>query len=123
MNDNEDAPDFENDVDFEVPVQKHKGLVLAPDDVTLGDWIAVYKVKENDTPQPIYGQAIKVTAIQLPFILGKLAVEPRHPPVTLDVRFLDLMRVNEEYAKAQSEGASKTPEQDAMVAFKTMMGR
>lgn len=114
---------FETDPDFEVPVVKHKGMILATDDITVGDWIAVYKIKESDTPQPIYGQAMKVTAINLPFVLGKLAVEPRHPPVTLDVRYLDLMRVNEDYAKAQGDGASRNPDQDDLASIKSLLGR
>jgi hypothetical protein len=109
--------EFEVDPDFGATVTKKKGIVLPFDDLQLGDWIAVYKIKGVEEPQPIYGQALKVTSISFPFVIGKLAADPRNPPITLDARYLDVVRVSEEYAQAQSPQSGGSPERDALSAL------
>src|SRR5690242_5361577 len=112
--------EFEVDPDFEVSVPRKKGIVLPFDDIQVGDWIAVYRIKDVDTPQPIYGQALKVTSISLPFVIGRLASERGQPPVTLDSRFLEVVRVSEEYATAQGASAG-SPETNALAALASVL--
>jgi hypothetical protein len=114
------SEEFEVDPDFDVEVPKKKGIVLPFDDLNIDDWIAVYKIKNVDEPQPIYGQAIKVTSISFPFVIGRMAADPRNPPITLDTRYLDVVRVSEEYAKAQGV-QSGSPERDALGALASIL--
>ena len=43
-------------------------------------------------PVPIAGMAFKLTAMNLPFCIGKLVCDPAHPPVTFDIRFLAISK-------------------------------
>jgi hypothetical protein len=54
-----------------------------------------------EEPVPIAGMAFRPLALNLPFVVGKLAADPQHPSLTLDVRFLTFMRVTDEFVKAQ----------------------
>jgi hypothetical protein len=82
-------------------MSERKSSILAPDDLEVGGLYTVHSLKGSDQPIPIAGLAFRVTAINLPFFVARLA-NPTVPPVTLDVRYLDFMRVSEEYAKAQA---------------------
>jgi hypothetical protein len=112
--------EFEVDPDFGVsmPKSQKKGIVLPFDDLKVDDWITVYKIKEVDTPQPIYGQAIKVTSICLPFVIGRMA---GNQPITLDSRFLEVMRISEEYATAQNMQVGVSPEQSALAQLEKLI--
>jgi len=79
-----------------------RSTIVASDDLDPGQFYAVYGFKGCDEPCPIAGKAFKLTAIELPFVVGRLVECPHHPPVTLDTRMLDLMRVSEEFVKAQT---------------------
>jgi len=79
-----------------------KGVIVNMDDLTVGEWYAVYGLKNgSEEPVPIAGMAFKLLATNLPFQIGKLAHDPTHPPVTFDSRFLTFMRVTDEYVQAQ----------------------
>ena len=39
--------------------------------------------------------------MNLPFLVGKLASDATHPPLTFDTRFLHFMRVSDDYVQAQ----------------------
>lgn len=79
-----------------------KGLLIQADDLQVGDFYAVYGKKgEADEPIQISGLAFRLTALNLPFLVGKLACDPAHAPITFDARFLDFMRVSEDYVQAQ----------------------
>lgn len=90
-----------------------KGLYVAPDDLTVGQHFAVVGCKCHDNPVPIGGMAFKVTAINFPFLVGKLVGNGES--LTLDTRFLNFMRVTDEYVAAQSptpqEGMVMVPAQ------------
>ena len=58
-------------------------------------------------PVKIAGMAFRIVAMNLPFIIGRLASDPAHP-VTLDSRFLTFMRVDDDYVMAQRP-AEDTP--------------
>lgn len=79
-----------------------RGLVVQPDDLEIGRHYAVYGLKRNPTaPVPISGMAFKLLAMNLPFVVGKLASEPAQGPVTFDARFLSFMKVTEDFVNAQ----------------------
>lgn len=79
---------------------KKKGLLLAPDDLTIGKYVAVHSVKGSDQAFPFLGHAAEIRAINLPFVVVKPVGHPEMD--TLDVRFLNLMPVTEEFVKAQT---------------------
>lgn len=78
-----------------------KGLIITPDDMNVGEFYAVVGCKLHDNPVPIAGLAFQATAINMPFLVGKLVMDPNHAPITLDLRFLNLMRCTDDYVKAQ----------------------
>ncbi len=82
---------------------RRKGLIVAADDLTVGEWYACYGLK-NDLEQPVQvaGMAFRIVAMNLPFIVGRLASDPVHP-LTFDSRFLTFMRVSEDYVAAQRQ--------------------
>jgi hypothetical protein len=79
---------------------KRKGLLLAPDDLMVGKFIAVHSLKRSSQPLPYFGHASEVMAINLPFVI----VRPvgGHAPATLDVRYVNLMSVTDDYVRAQA---------------------
>jgi hypothetical protein len=81
---------------------KTAGLLVHADDLAVGKHYAVHGLR-NDPGEthPIFGQAFKLKAMNLHFLVGKFVGDPSHPPVTFDVRFLTIMRVTPEYVKAQ----------------------
>ncbi len=82
--------------------KRSKGLLIQPDDLQVGDFYAVHgKKADTDEPIQISGLAFKLTALNLPFLVGKLACDPAHAPITFDARFLNFMKVSEEYVQAQ----------------------
>lgn len=98
-NDNENV----NEEVLEAPT--HKGLIVAEDDLAVGDLLAVHSLK-NNTLSPIMGQAFTITALCFPFFVGTLYGKPQEP-VTFDTRFIRCMRVTEEFAKAQNRPTQK----------------
>jgi len=88
-----------------------KGLLVQADDLQLGRCYAVHGIKHAPAEtHPIFGQSFKIKAMNLPFLVGQLVSDPSHPPVTLDVRHLDLMRVTPDFVKAQAP--SHVPDAD-----------
>ena len=84
-----------------------RGLTPAPDDLTTGEFYAVVGCKcLHDNPIPIAGLAFQATAINMPFLVGKMVGDPSDPPVTFDLRFLNLMKVDDDFVKAQMPSVS-----------------
>ncbi len=84
------------------PTQKtRRGTIIFPDDLELNAFYAVHGAKHSDEPIPIAGMAFRLTAMNLPFCIGKLICDPAHPPITFDARCLNFMRVSPEFAQAQ----------------------
>ena len=78
------------------------GLIVQPDDLEVGHSYAVYGLKGGPEQRvPVAGMAFRLLALNLPFVVGKLAADPTDPPLTFDARFLTFMRVTDEYVKAQ----------------------
>lgn len=86
--------------------EKHRkpGLIVHEDDLSVGQWYAVFGLK-NGSPQPvgIAGMAFRIVAMNLPFMIGRLAADPANP-VTFDTRCLAFMRVSDDFVMAQRPG-------------------
>lgn len=93
----------------ELPDEKeHRrgGLILAEDDLEVGQYVCVYNIKRApEEGAAILGQSLKVQAICLPYFVGQMLSDPSEPVLTLDCRFLSLMKVSDEFVKAQQAGA------------------
>ena len=82
------------------------GVRLAEDDLTVGDYVCVLSLKKQPNQgAPIMWQSMHVKAICLPYFVAQLLSDPQEPTLTLDCRYLNLMRVDEAFVKAQREGA------------------
>jgi hypothetical protein len=88
-----------------------KGLLVQPDDLQVGEYYAVHGIK-NDPAEahPIFGQAFRLKAVNLPFVVGTLVSDPEHPALTFDVRYLNLMRVTPDFVKAQAPSHGPDPD-------------
>jgi hypothetical protein len=95
--------DFD-DGEEEIPARKG-GVILAEDDLEVGQYVCVYNLKKTDEGAPIMGQSLHIKAICLPYFVGQLLSDPSEPVLTLDCRFLNLMKVSKEFVDAQKEGA------------------
>ena len=89
--------------------EKHKGIILAPDDIELNQYICVHSIKGTKESAPILGQSLHVKAINLPYVVGMVLSDPSKPVITLDYRYLNFMKVTPEYVKAQEDGAGPQP--------------
>jgi hypothetical protein len=82
--------------------RKRKGLLLAPDDLTVGKYVAIHSVKgEVAGPLALFGDAAVITAINLPFVVARFVAS--NNIVTLDVRHINLMPVTDDFVRAQTE--------------------
>jgi len=88
--------------------RKRSSLLLAPDDLEVGKFIAVHSVKGSDQPLPFFGIASEIKAIDLPFVVVKPV--SGNETATIDVRYLNLMRVSEEFVLAQAPQVGKEEE-------------
>ena len=79
---------------------KRKGLLLAPDDLMVGTFIAVHSLKGSSRPLPYFGHASEVMAINLPFVVVRSV--GGHETATVDVRYVNLMPVTDDYVRAQA---------------------
>ncbi len=88
---------------------KHRGLIAQADDFNVGEWLAVLGLK-NGSPKavPIAGMAFRIVAMNLPFVIGRLASDPAHPPITFDSRYLSFMRVSDDFVMAQRQEQEPT---------------
>lgn len=102
----QDQEDHDDDTP-ETPQRKTVGVMLAEDDMEVGQYVCVYNLKKTEDGAPIMGQSLHIQAICLPYFVGKLLSDPSEPVLTLDCRYLNLMRVTEEFVKAQQEGAKQ----------------
>jgi len=80
-----------------------KGALLQFDDLEAGQLICVHSIKGSNDAAPIMGQAMTVNAVCFPFFVASLYANGE--VLTLDVRFLNLMKCNKEFAEAQKKAA------------------
>jgi hypothetical protein len=91
------------------PKQRKAGLLVRPDDLQAARFSAVQGIKNDPAgTHPILGQAFKLKAMNLPFLVGEPASDPARLSVTFDGRHLDFMRMTPGYVKAQTP--SRVPE-------------
>jgi hypothetical protein len=76
------------------------GTLLMEDDLEAGQLICVHSIKGTTDAAPIMGQSLTITSVCLPYFTAILYADPDEL-LTLDVRYLRLMKVTEEFAKAQ----------------------
>lgn len=85
--------------------RKKRGLLICADDLaanticTIHDGDEMYKF--------LLGDAMRIKAINLPFVVVKLLSRSDAPPITLDVRMCNLMPVTEDFVAAQA--SEQTP--------------
>jgi len=77
---------------------KGKGLLLNVDDLEKGQQLAIHHCSEWTY---LLGESLRITAINLPFVVGRLLAHPDAQPVTVDIRNCGLMPVTDEYVAAQ----------------------
>lgn len=83
--------------------KKHRtsGLIVQPDDLEMGQFYTVLGLKNASMePVPIAGMGFRIVAMNLPFVIGRLASNPTNT-VTFDARYLNFMRVSDDFVLAQ----------------------
>jgi hypothetical protein len=76
----------------------------------VGGHYAIYGAKgAPGVAVPLAGQAFKLAAVNLPFVVGKLVVSPDLPALTLDVRLVALMKVTRAFVRAQRRNPVSSP--------------
>ena len=88
------------------------GTILADDDLEIGQLLCVHSMKGNNEPVPVLGQSVMVKAICFPFFVVQMLSDPRLPIFTFDVRMMNMMRVSQEYVKAQQVEFSSCTKED-----------
>lgn len=83
--------------------RRKTGLIVQPDDLNIGEWYTVLGMKNEMDAFPYAGMAFRITAMNLPFIVGRPAIDPPHP-ITIDSRYMNLMKVSDDYVMAQRQG-------------------
>ena len=97
--------DHDDEETHEVP---HRRVMLAEDDLEVGQYVCVHSLKRQPNEvAPIMGQSLQIKAINWPYFVGQLLSDPCEPILTLDCRFLNMMRVTKEFVDAQREGAKQ----------------
>jgi uncharacterized protein YbaR (Trm112 family) len=95
----------------EIFEQEARGLLVQADDLEVGQFYAVHGQKNAfdgfECPAQNAGLAFKILAMNLPFVVGKFVCNPACYPYTLDSRFVTLMRVSDEFVKAQRPDAGQ----------------
>jgi len=81
-------------------MKRRKGLLLAADDLEIGRLVAIHHACKEF--RELRGASLKITAINLPFVVARLVPRPEIPPLTLNVRDCAFMPVTEDYAAAQT---------------------
>jgi hypothetical protein len=86
--------------------RRQKGLILAADDLQKGLLVTIHHWR--DRREWGMGVALRIDAINLPYVVAQPLNEAEARPAILDLRRLRLMPVSEEFARAQANG-STTP--------------
>lgn len=101
MNDLENDGNEKELLDGLMEETPRKGGLLQLDDLENGQLICVHSIKGSNDAAPIMGQAMTVNAICFPFFIA--TIYGSGEVLTLDVRFLNLMKCNKEFAEAQKQ--------------------
>jgi hypothetical protein len=79
---------------------KRRGLLLAPDDLTVGKYVAIHSAKGSNVSLAFSGVASEVMAINLPFVVLRPGYS--EGTITEDVRHVNLMAVTDDFVRAQA---------------------
>ena len=89
------------------------GEQLGEEDLEVGQHVCVLALKRAPNEiAPIMGQSLVVKAICLHYFVGQLLSDAAEPVLTLDCRYLSLMRVTKEFVDAQRAGAKAQQQQE-----------
>ena len=80
--------------------RKRRGLLLAPDDLTVGKYVAIHSAKGSNVTLAFSGVASEVMAINLPFVVLRPGYS--EGTITEDVRHVNLMAVTDDFVRAQT---------------------
>jgi hypothetical protein len=106
MNELENGDSGEKDLmDQLMDETPRKGGLVQYDDLENGQLICVHSIKGSNDAATIMGQAIMVNAVCFPFFTA--TIYGSGEPLILDVRFLNLMKVTQEFADSQKRVALK----------------
>lgn len=83
--------------------RRRNGLLLAPDDLQQGLLVTIHHWR--DRREWGMGVALRIEAINLPYLVVQPLNDAEARPVILDLRRMRLMRVSEEFARAQASGS------------------
>lgn len=89
-----------HDVFEDVGSLPKKSLFLYPDDLEPGQLLCIHS-RSDDEDFPGAGHALKVLAVQLPFVVVKPLGNPCYPPAIFNVADFRLMKISEQFARAQ----------------------
>jgi hypothetical protein len=77
------------------------GLLVAPDDLEVGTFVTVHSIKERpNRTLPFFGIAVQIKAINMPYVV--VLPVGQTDAATLDIRYLNLMPVSDDFVKAQT---------------------
>ena len=105
MNDLENDGNEKDLLDELMDETPRKGALIQEDDLEAGMLLCVHSIKGMNDAAPIMGQAMTVNAICLPFFMA--TIYGSGEMLTLDVRFLRLMKVTQEFADIQKKVARR----------------
>ncbi len=83
--------------------RRRNGLLLAADDLHPGQLVTIHHWR--DRREWGMGVALRIEAINLPYLVAQPLNDAEARPAILDVRRLRLMRISEEFARAQVTGS------------------
>lgn len=76
--------------------------MLRPDDLKSGQHVAIHSWL--DEKKHWLGDALRIKAICLPYLIVKFITQEEWPSITLDSRQVNLMAVSREFVEAQAGG-------------------
>jgi hypothetical protein len=86
--------------------RRRNGLLLAVDDLQTGLLVTIHHWR--DRREWGMGVALRIEAINLPYLVAQPLNDIEARPAILDLRRVRLMRITDEFARAQASG-STTP--------------
>jgi hypothetical protein len=84
--------------------RRRNGLILAADDLQRGLLVTIHHWR--DRREWGMGVAMRISAINLPYVVAQPLNDAEARPAILDLRRIRLMRISEEFALAQANGST-----------------
>jgi hypothetical protein len=115
---NEHENDFDS-TENENPTRSR--TCLQADDLEVGKYIAVHSIKGTDHPRAFFGQSAQIKAIELPYLV--ILPVGSDETATIDIRYMNVMAVSDEFVKAQTPPPPKEMPQGAEQILTMLAGR